>query len=463
MRLHGLSRVELAVGLLVSAGSVAFVSALIEVLRPYMPVLTLGVLYVFAVLAVAVFWGIELAVVVSVASMLAFNWFFLPPTHTFQLSDGANWAVLAVYLVTAVVVSALAARARRRAELAERREREATVLAGMAEDLLAGTELSDELERVGVLTASVLGVPHARIEVGVVAAPAGEAAYPLEAAGGRRVGTVFIGFEHALDQDAAHRFLPALASLLAVEVDRADLAAEALEAEALRRSDTIKTALLHAVSHDLRSPLTAIVAAASGLGNPDVRLDEADRSVLVETIRAEAGRLDRLVGNLLDLTRLRSGVAAPHPELWPVDGLVARALEHLGPAEVRVIAELDPDAPPVRVDPVQIERVIVNVLENALKFSPEGSPVRVHLERAGSELLVHVLDEGPGVSAEISEAVFEPFRRGDATDVRGAGLGLAIARGFAEVNDARVWAEIDPSGGHFVLALPIGDRAPVPA
>jgi two-component system sensor histidine kinase KdpD len=462
MRLSALSRVELAIGLLASAGSVASVSALIEVLRPYLPVLSLGVLYVFAVLAVAVFWGIELAVIVSLASMLTFNWFFLPPTHTFQLQDGANWAVLTVYLVTAVVVSALAAQARRRAEIAERREREASVLAGMAGDLLGGTDLADELDRVGVLTAGVLGVPHARIELGVEAPEERETAYPLGIAG-RRVGTVLVGSEHPLDQEAANRFLPALASLLAVELDRAALEAEALEAEALRRSDTIKTALLHAVSHDLRSPLTAIVAAASGLANPEVRLRESDRAVLVETIRTEAERLNRLVGNLLDLSRLRGGVAAPHRELWPVDGLVSQALEQLGPDDGRVATELDHDAPPVRVDPVQIERVLVNLLENALKFSPPESRIRVWTEITGSDLLVHVLDTGPGVSAEMREAVFEPFRRGDDGDVHGAGLGLAIARGFAEVNDARVWAEDDLTGGHFVLALPVADRSPVAA
>src|SRR5213076_852025 len=195
MRL-GRTRWELAVGLLASAGAVALVTAAVEVLKLYVPVPSLGVLYVFAVLPVALLWGVVLGAAVSVASMLAFNWFFLPPEHTFHLRDTENWAVLAVYLVTAFVVSALAARARRRAELAERREREA-----------------------------------------------------------------------------------------------AARAAAELEPEALRRSDALKTALLHAVSHDLRSPLTAILAAASGLGNPDVRLARADRDDLVETIRAEAERL----------------------------------------------------------------------------------------------------------------------------------------------------------------------------
>jgi len=355
---------ELAVGLLASAGAVAFVSAAIAVIERWVPVLSLGVLYIFAVLPVAVLWGLGLATVVSIASMLAFNWFFLPPRHTFQLSDGANWAVLAVYLVTAVVVSALAARARRRAELAELREREA-----------------------------------------------------------------------------------------------AARAAAELEAEALRRSDSLKTALLHAVSHDLRSPLTAIVAAASGLANPQVRLDTVDHDELVATIRIEAERLNRLVGNLLDLSRLQSGVAEPRPELWPVDDLVARALEQLGSRGDRVAIELDADTPPVRVDAVQIERVLVNLLDNALKFSPPGTPVRLSVERSGEELLLHVEDEGPGVADR--DVVFEPFH--SEGDARGAGLGLAIARGFAEANGARVWAEDDPLGGHFVLALPVAVQSPVPA
>ncbi len=155
--------------------------------------------------------------------------------------------------------------------------------------------------------------------------------------------------------------------------------------------------MLHSVSHDLRSPLTAILAAASGLANPEVRLVRADRDELVETIRSEAERLDRVVGKLLDLSRLRSGAAAPHPELWPVDGLVGARSSSSGRRRSGSSSELDDDAPPVYVDPVQIERVLVNLLENALKFSPPGSPVRVRAEPAGDELLLHVVDGGPGI------------------------------------------------------------------
>jgi K+-sensing histidine kinase KdpD len=339
------NRVDL-VGVISAVAAVAFVTAAIAVLKPYVPVLSLGVLYELAVLPVAVLWGVPLATAVSIASMLAFNWFFLAPTHTFQLQDTANWLALAVYLVTGVVVSVLATQARRRSQLAAER---------------------------------------------------------------------------------------------------------AVEAEAIRRSDTIKTAVLRAVSHDLRSPLTAIVAAASGLGHEELELAPADRDDLVATIRSEAERLDRIVGNLLDLSRLTSGVAEPHQELWTADDLVSRALDQLGPGSERVVTELDGDAPPVQVDAAQIERALVNLLDNALKFSPPETPVTLRIESLADELRLHVLDAGPGVEPAVRELVFEAFQRGGES-ARGAGLGLAIARGFAEVNGARVWAE-NGGGGHFVLAL----------
>src|ERR1700758_5630668 len=169
---------DMLVGVLVGAGSVTIVSLAVAALKPHLPVLSLGVLYVFAVLAVAVRWGIALAALSSVASMLAFNWFFLPPTHTFQLRDGANWAVLAVYLVTAVVVSALAAAARQRSDDAEQRRREADVLADVAGDFLRGVELSLELEKLADLAAAVLHVQGARLELGEHDPGPGERAVP---------------------------------------------------------------------------------------------------------------------------------------------------------------------------------------------------------------------------------------------------------------------------------------------
>ncbi|HEY2935827.1 MAG TPA: DUF4118 domain-containing protein [Gaiellaceae bacterium] len=432
-------RAEILVGVLASAGAVALVTAAIAVAKPYVPVLSLGVLYVFAVLPVAVVWGLAFAIPVSIASMLAFNWFYLPPTHTFSLEDGENWFALAVYLVTAVVVSDLAARARRRARDAEQRAREAESLAETARALLQGVEIRRELDRIAALAARALGVADAAIELGE-----GGGGFALRA-GGRVIGRVVVPTGEDPDAAVLARFLPSLASLVAV----------ALAREELEREDAVKTALLRAVSHDLRSPLTAISAAVGGLEDTELTLDVEDRTSLLETIRIETDRLGRLIANLLDLSRLEAGAARPHAEIWTTDELVGQAVEELR-AHDRVTIELPDELPPVQVDAVQIGRVLVNLLENALRFS-SGS-VRVAGRADGGEVVIEILDDGPGLPAAEVERVFQPFHHGPAG---GSGLGLAIARGFAEANRARVWAEPRAAGGCFVLALPAPSERPV--
>jgi two-component system sensor histidine kinase KdpD len=258
-----------------------------------------------------------------------------------------------------------------------------------------------------------------------------------------------------VDTSVAERFLPALAALLGVAIDRERLQREALDAEALRRSDSMKTALLRAVSHDLRSPLTAIRVAVESLESPFLTLDDEDRAALLETVRFEAERLDRVVGNLLDLSRLQAGALQPRRSLRAVDGIVAQALSELGGHE-RVTISLPEHLPLVDVDAAQIERALANLLENALKFSPADSPVSVDVRAEGGEVVITVDDEGPGVPRPELERVFEPFRHAStATDRKGTGLGLAIARGFAEANGGRLFAQPRAGGGvSFVLALP---------
>jgi K+-sensing histidine kinase KdpD len=329
--------------LLFSLLSVATVTGAVFALRPVAPVLSIGVLYVFAVLPVAVLWGLAYALPVSLLSMIQFNFLFLPPLHTLALRDSENWVALAVYLVTAVVVSELATRSRRRG-------------------------------------------------------------------------------------------------------------AAALEAETLRRSDAVKTAVLRAVSHDLRSPLTAIAAASEVLEGGAERLTKAERAELVGSVRLETRRLVRLVGNLLDLSRLEAGAAAPTRELWTIDGLVARSLEAIGPDADRIEVSLPADSPLLHIDAGQIERVLVNLLENALKVSAD--PVELTTEVDNGMVVLRVLDHGPGLEPGAAERIFEPFERGvGAGD--GAGLGLAIAKGFAQANGGRVWAEPrNGRGAAFALALP---------
>ncbi len=437
-------------GWLVSVALLAAVTGAIELLKTHVPVLSLGVLYIFAVLPVAVVWGLAYAIPVSIASMAAFNFLFLPPLYTFTLADSRNWFALAVFLVTAVVVSELAARSRRQA-------RESALLAEIATSLLKRGEVSAELERIAAEAAQALQVERAQIELderGVPADGSGER-FPL-AVEGRRVGMIFLERPRQGSAAARRRLLPALASLLGVAIDRERLAREALEAEALRRSDAMKTAVLRAVSHDLRTPLMAILTSASALVRDDLELGRKDRSELAATILGEAARLDRLVANLLDLSRLQAGAAQPEPGVWAVDDLVVQALDEVGEAGQRVEVSFPEESPAVRADANQIERVLVNLIENALKYSPDPEPVHVQVTASAAEVRVRVIDHGPGIARLERERIFEAFQRGADGGVRGAGLGLAIARGFAEANGGRVWVESrERQGSTFVLALPI--------
>jgi two-component system, OmpR family, sensor histidine kinase KdpD len=429
-------------GLAASAAAVAVVTGAIAILDRWIPVLSLGVLYLFAVLPIAVFWGLAYAIGVSVASMLAFNFFFLDPVHTLTLSDSRNWFALLVFVATSVVVSELAARSRRRAH-------EASLLAEIATSLLEHGTVGDELEQISDEAARALHAESVEITLG----PELRDGYELTASG-RRVGTIRLE-GRTRDASTRRRMLPALASLLGVAIDRERLEREAYEAEALRRADAIKTALLRAVSHDLRTPLMAISTSAGALARPDLEIDDADRADLLATILAASDRLDHLVGNLLDLSRLQAGAAEPEQELIELEELVAAALEELGTVAARVEVSLPDDSPAVSVDPHQIQRVLVNLVENALKYSPAGEPVRVQVTTTGAEVSVRVVDHGPGIPGEEHERIFEPFHRGSRTDAApGAGLGLAIARGFAEANGGRLSVESrSGQGATFVLTL----------
>ena len=453
---------RMGVGVIISVVGVAAVTGVIFGFREVAPVVSLGVLYLFAVLPVAIVWGLAYAIPVSVLSMLTFNWFFLPPRHTFALRDSENWVALAVYLFTAVVVSELAARSRRRAAEAEQREREASLLATSSAGLLRSGDVQSQLRGIAAGTAHALGARSARIELDSLRRPdRGESARDLQVEA-RKVGRLFLEAGAITDAEAEARLLPALASLLAVAAERERLGRKALEAEALRRSDAAKTAVLRAVSHDLRSPLTAIRAASEGLESGALELTESDRATLLETIRIEARRLERLVANLLDLSLLEADAARPEPALWTVDDLISRALDAIGADGNRVVASLPPEPLLLRVDAGQLERVLANLIENALKFSPPGAPVDVSAAVDGSEITIRVSDRGPGIASRDRERIFEPFSRG--AQGGGSGLGLAIAQGFAQANGARLSLEPDDDGPGttFVLAIPTAELpAPV--
>jgi two-component system sensor histidine kinase KdpD len=282
--------------------------------------------------------------------------------------------------------------------------------------------------------------------------------------GKRRIGRILVEAPSRWRFGAGRgRLLSSLASLLAVGLEHERLAQEAYQAEALRRSDAVKTAIIRAVSHDLRTPLATMETALGSLRDPTLELAESDRVELLDAITLEHIRLKRLVENLLDLSRLQAGAAEPVPQLWTVDQLIADALDEVDGAE-RVNAVVTGEPPLVRVDAAQIERVLVNLLENALKFSSSATPVELRANRGGSAVVIRVTNAGPGIPRAELERIFEPFQRLPGSGGRGAGLGLAIAKGFIEANSGRIWAESHPSQGvSFFVALPAAEaRAPVP-
>jgi two-component system sensor histidine kinase KdpD len=232
------------------------------------------------------------------------------------------------------------------------------------------------------------------------------------------------------------------------------LETELVETKALRRSDVLKTALLRAVSHDLRSPLTAISAAAGALGSPTLDTDE--RSELSDVITTETARLTRLVEDLLDLSRLESGTAEPHAEPSSIEEVIDAATRAPSLRDARLDIELDDDLPPVQADPVQLERVLSNLLENAVRYSSNGEPVAVRASTTGTRLQLRITDHGPGIAADDLERIFEPFYRAPGAAGRGSGLGLAIAKGFIDGNGGRLWARSLPGqGATFTIDLPL--------
>ena len=455
-------------GVIVAVASVAAATAIIYPLKQLAPVVSLGVVYLLAVVILSTFWGLALGVGTAVLSALAFNFFQLPPVGRLTLADSRNWVALAAFIVVAVAMGLVAELARTRALEADQRRHEADLSAELAQLLLGAARLEDALPVAAQRLAGALGVASALIELREVSGEERQLAFPLGSEG-RRIGTLLLPASLPAGERARvrERVVPSLSSILAAARSRAELEAEVVETAALRRTDTVKTALLRAVSHDLRSPLTAISAAGEAIASPTLSLEE--REELATVIQEEARRLSRLVDNLLDLSRLEAGAAEPHSQSASVEELVRAALAELTADEEEFSVTIEEDLPPVRVDSVQMERAFVNVLENARRHSG-GHPVSVRARAvrglggvaghrpAGERVIVRVVDRGPGIPPAQLERVFEPFYRAGsaAGGHRGSGLGLAIARGFAEANAGSLHVESLPGqGASFVFELPL--------
>jgi two-component system sensor histidine kinase KdpD len=444
-------------GVLAAGLSVALITAAIYPLRGVSAPASDGVLYLLAVLLVATIWGLWLGLLTSVLSAAAFNFFHIPPVGRFTILDGHDAASLVVLLAVAVVTSSLADLARARTREAVLRRREADLSAEMARVLLGGATVAPALGVVARRLAETLDLASAGIELREVTGDERRLALALRS-GEARLGTLVVptGSEAAGRRLREH-VVPSLEALLAAALEREALQAEVVETQALRRSDEMKTSLLRSISHDLRTPLTAIVTAGEMLSSASLGPDE--RAELAGAITAEAERLGDLVDKLLDLSRLHAGAAVPRRDWCAIDELIEVALDELRGGRDGFVLALDPGLPLIRADAVQVERALANLLENAARYRA-GHPVSVRARRVGRRLVIRIVDRGPGLAGSELERVFEPFYRApeNRTGHTGSGLGLAIVRGFVEANGGRVWAESLPGqGATFVVEFPLED------
>jgi two-component system sensor histidine kinase KdpD len=420
----------------------------------------LGSIYLIAVLAVAIRRGQVAALAAAVLGVLTLNYFFIKPLHQLTIADSDNVVALGVLLVAAVVVGRLAVQSRHRAaeaelraEQAAAREREAVMLADAATALLGGaddmvTAISAGLESAGQgeLRLEASAAPHAREGEIVLRVPTEARAVWLYASASAR-----------WTEADLNRIATPLARLLDVAAERERASARSAEAEAARQADAAKTVILHAVSHDLRSPLTAIRTAAAGLREDGTSAE--DRIALIDAIEEESDRLTRLIGNLLDLSRIEAGAVHPRTDWCDLLDVISTAISHLREPHDshRIQIELEGELPLVRADASQLERVFSNLIENALRFSPAGDPVRVSGGAGAGKVTVRVVDRGPGVPVSQRTEIFKAFHTGDERE--GAGLGLAICKGFVEANGGELRLQADSADGTaFAVSFPLVEQ-----
>jgi two-component system, OmpR family, sensor histidine kinase KdpD len=419
----------------------------------------LGAIYLLAVLEVAIRRGEGPALAAALLSFLTLNFFFVTPRYRLAIAHSQDVVELVVFLIVAVVVGRLAvtsrlraAQAESRARLASAREREATLLAEVASAILAGDHLSAQLSSIGERVANATGATGAEVAFGPEPGEAANrVAVPLRTR--ERPTWLLIDRDLTWHPEDVQRLSEPLAGLISLALERERLTEQAAETEAARRAERARTAILHAISHDLRSPLTAITTASSGLRSPG--LTASERSELRDVIDAEARRLARMVDDLLDLSKIEAGALTPQEDWCDLHDVLASAAAHL--RSDRPIEFALPGALPlIRADPAQLERVFWNLIENAVKFSPPGSPVRLDAVTAGDSVTVRVTDAGRGIADRDRARVFEPFFRGRGATGSGSGLGLAICRGFVEANGGSISVQSTPGPGTtFAVSLPV--------
>jgi two-component system, OmpR family, sensor histidine kinase KdpD len=417
-------------------------------------------IYLVGVVAVAVVGGFWPAVVAAVAGSLLLNWFFTPPVHTFTIEDPQNMLALLLFITVAVTVSSVVHLAARRAVQAKRSREDAAALLELAQTVLGGQDTPSAI-------------------LGHFSATWGGGAELAERAGGQWVrvaasGTMPSGAQRtsvragadllltvAGQPDPVHApLLDGFAAQAAAALERDRLRTQASQAEALAEGNRMRTALLAAVSHDLRTPLASIKASISTLRQTGVQLSAEDEAALLATTEESADRLNDLIGNLLDMSRLAAGSLEPFLRPASIDE-VAPLARHEAESSGNVRLVVPDDLPLVRTDPGLLERVLANLFANAIAHSPPGRPPVMTASRAGEVVLLDVVDHGAGVTDDLKPLMFEPFERlGERGGGTGVGLGLAVAKGFLSAMGGTVTPVDTPGGGLTMrVALPVAAPA----
>jgi len=485
---------------LLSLGLVALSTLLGIFVRGNLEPANIVMLYLASVVISAIFLGRGPSLLATIAGVLAFDFFLVPPYHTFAVRDTEYLITFLMLFVVSLVISSLTARGREQAEAAIRRESQTAALYNLSRDLTSAATLNHIadiiISRIGQAFGREVAIflpengtirPFASSpdyhpdenELAVAAwafehdQPAGRGTDTLPAASIRchplRTSNGLVGVLGVHPKEAGSFLTPeqrqtlaAFANQAALAIEGASLAEQARQAELLQTTEKLQTALLNSISHDLRTPLVSITGALSALDDDDGALDGTSRKALVENARAEADRLNRLVGNLLSMTRIESGAIKLHLEPGDVQDLIGTALEQLGKRIEKHNVKIDVpvDFPLVPMDFTLMVQVIVNLLENAVKYSPENSVIEISSTWDDGKARIQIADSGVGIPAEDLVRVFDKFYRVQRPEnVSGTGLGLSIGKGIIEVHHGSIFAGAHAGGGALItIELPLNNK-----
>jgi two-component system sensor histidine kinase KdpD len=444
---------------------------------------TVALTFLLVVLLLASRWGLAIATTTAIVATLAFNYFFLPPVHTFTITDPQNWIALLAFLASAIVASRLAERARREALNATRRRKEVERLYSLSQQLLATDNVMELLNSIPHYVRDAFGLKAAAMFL-----PKRKAVYrtgvdhpelseeQLESVSGRgelvvdeeqqlcfvplRIGVRPVGSLGLEGAVLSRETLEAVGSLIAISIERAGAVETLTRAEAARESEKLRSALLDSVTHEFRTPLTSIKASVTTLLSTP-QIDSEGQKELLTVIDEETDRLNRLVGEAAEMAQLDAQQVELHRETYAVRQVVEAALEKsrqvLAGREVKL--QLPEPLPPTRIDLERIAEVLVQLLENAAKYSPPGTPITISAEPAGKMVDLSIADRGPGIDDMEQPLVFEKFYRGrdQRYRVQGTGMGLAIAKAIVEAHGGTIGVTSQlGSGSVFHFTVPAG-------